>query len=206
MVCVFIKKTPQVAVKCPAECGNPYQAEETTTDPNTGVTTTALATKYGYPQADNFKAGKCTGNFPLRYLQKTHPAVKIHCVDQMDDMKGSVLDKTAAAAVYDVDVLKRLIKASGDCKLKLVGELFGPQEYGYAFPKNSPLTQDFSEAILYQRDEHVHAQHYPEFFEVRYFKIFFDFSVILNDLSIRSNRISFTKNTPKHKNPTKKTK
>jgi hypothetical protein len=82
-------------------------------------------------------------------------------------MKEAVLDETAAAAVYDVDVLKRLIKASGDCKLKLVGELFGPQEYGYAFPKNSPLTQDFSEAILYQRDEHVHAQHYPEFFEVR---------------------------------------
>lgn len=45
-------------------------------------------------------------------------------------MVDAVLDGSATAAIYDVDVLMLLAKNS-DCQVELVGDVFGPQEYGY---------------------------------------------------------------------------
>merc|ERR1719160_214391 len=78
-------------------------------------------------------------------------------------MGQAVKEGRAAAAMYEEPILELI--ASQDCaNLRVVGSIFGPQEYGYVFPKGSLLAEHVSAAITHMRMEGIHEELHPKYF------------------------------------------
>lgn len=93
-----------------------------------------------------------TVNYVIRYVQQNLAQLQMVRVNGYLEMTKAVLEGRADAAVYDETALRWLAQQSScGAQLDVVGEIFGPQEYGYAFPKDSSLREPVSEAITYLR-------------------------------------------------------
>ena len=52
------------------------------------------------------------------------------------------------AVVYDAPNLLYFTKGEGQGKVRAVGKIFEPQDYGLALPQGSPLREEVNRAIL----------------------------------------------------------
>ncbi|CAD7928494.1 unnamed protein product [Amoebophrya sp. A120] len=96
-------------------------------------------------------------NVPRQFIESNFPTVDVIQANGFVDVADKVKDGQAQAGVYDEPVLQWLAakdearRSCSDLPLEVTGDLFGPQEYAYAFPKNSPLRDAVSEAVTYLR-------------------------------------------------------
>jgi len=98
-------------------------------------------------------------NVPKQWIESNGRSTKISRASGYLEMADMVMGEKVDGAVYDEPALTWLAGQS-DCssKLQVVGDLFGPQEYAYAFPKGSVLRDAVSEAVTYLR-----TSKYPDF-------------------------------------------
>ena len=89
---------------------------------------------------------------PKQFMEFNFHNVEVVRASGYIEMANLVLEGKAEAAVYDETALEWL-EAQSSCfkKLEVTGVQFGPQEYGYAFPKGSVLREAVSEAVTYLR-------------------------------------------------------
>ena len=107
-------------------------------------------------------------NFAQTYLRTKYPDIKVYCeYGNYFELALSVAGGRTKAAIYDAPLLEYLVANDPDyaCGLEVVGDIFGPQEYAYAFPKSSLLREPFSEAITHSRGaDGLHEKLHPRYF------------------------------------------
>merc|ERR1719359_558798 len=105
----------------------------------------AITCPSGAPPPEDF-------NFITRYLADNYYDLfqRAKCYDSRAEMAEGVRAKEAIAAFDDAGMLDYIAKRS-KCELQTAGSLFGLQEYGYVFPKNSKLRDPFNSAIAKTR-------------------------------------------------------
>ena len=67
-------------------------------------------------------------------------------------------DREIDAMVYDAPALHYYASHEGEGKVKIVGKLFEPQDYGIALPLNSPYRQDINVALLKLKEDGTYQE------------------------------------------------
>ena len=68
------------------------------------------------------------------------------------------------AVVYDAPVLLYYASHEGKGKVQTVGSIFRKENYGIAFPANSPLRKPVNEALLKLKENGTYDQLYAKWF------------------------------------------
>jgi polar amino acid transport system substrate-binding protein len=90
----------------------------------------------------------------------------IHHVEVRDiEMAYQLLESGQAdAVVYDAPVLLYYAAREGQGKVRMVGNLLSPEEYGIAMPTSSPLREAVNQSLLELRADGTYQQLYEKWF------------------------------------------
>jgi len=84
--------------------------------------------------------------------------VKYEGVKAIDDCYKGIRDDTFDAVVYDSPVLTYYATQTAPGTVDLVGAVLQPEDYGIAFPNESPLREDADETLLKMREDGTYGQ------------------------------------------------
>ena len=82
-----------------------------------------------------------------------------------DEAYKALTDDTADAVVYDAPALEYFESHDGKGKVKTVGEIFKPENYGIALPKDSVLRDKVDQALLSIQEDGTYATIRAKWFE-----------------------------------------
>ena len=102
------------------------------------------------------KVATVIGTTAEKYLNSEH-------LDQIgyktkEEVYLALNDREIDAMVYDAPALHYYASQEGEGKVKIVGKLFDPQDYGIALPLNSPYRQDINVALLKLKEDGTYQQ------------------------------------------------
>ena len=85
-------------------------------------------------------------------------------VKTIEDAYALIETQQLDAIVYDSPVLRYYAAKTGQGKVRVVGTLLKPEEYGIALPAGSPLREDVNRALLALQADGTYAQLYVRWF------------------------------------------
>ena len=102
------------------------------------------------------------GSTADEYLQR----IGIHAatVSTIDDAYPLLEAGKTDAIVYDAPVLRYYEARSGSGKVKVVGTIFNPEDYGIALPNDSPLRENINRTILMLKEDGTYQRIYEFWF------------------------------------------
>ena len=68
------------------------------------------------------------------------------------------------AVVFDAPILAYYVNAQQDSNARLVGKVFLPENYGFALPSNSPLSEQINQSLLELRENGTYNRVYKKWF------------------------------------------
>jgi ABC-type amino acid transport substrate-binding protein len=103
-----------------------------------------------------------TGSTADEYLQRIgiHAATVSTIQDAYPLLEAGKVD----AIVYDAPVLRYYEARGGSGKVKVVGQIFNPEDYGIALPNDSPLRENINRAILTLKEDGTYQRLYQFWF------------------------------------------
>ncbi|MEZ4671020.1 MAG: transporter substrate-binding domain-containing protein [Anaerolineae bacterium] len=87
-------------------------------------------------------------------------------VDNIEDAYQLLLDERIDAVVYDAPVLQYYANTTGKGRVSVVGSLFDRQDYGIAFPTNSPNRELVDRALLAIFEDGFYDELYTKWFGI----------------------------------------
>lgn len=103
-----------------------------------------------------------TGSTSATYLKENN--IQMIEVDQINQAYDSLLNKQVDAIVFDAPVLLYYAAHEGKGKVEVVGTIFQKENYGIAFPNNSPYRKSINNALLTLQEKGVYQDLYKKWF------------------------------------------
>ena len=102
------------------------------------------------------------GSTADEYLQ--HIGIHATTVTTIQDAYPLLEAGKADAVVYDAPVLRYYEARDGSGRVKVVGQIFNPEDYGIALPNDSPLRENINRAILMLKEDGTYQRIYQFWF------------------------------------------
>ncbi len=103
-----------------------------------------------------------TGSTADEYLQRI--GIHAQTTDTIQDAYPLLEAGKVDALVYDAPVLRYYEARGGSGKVKVVGQIFNPEDYGIALPNGSPLRENINRTILMLKEDGTYQHIYQFWF------------------------------------------
>jgi polar amino acid transport system substrate-binding protein len=120
----------------------------------------------GYKDLYDKRVGTTNGSTSARFLKGK--SIQFTGYDNIRDMFGALERGDLDAVVHDAPILAYYAQTTGRGRFKIVGRVFNPEKYGFAFPQNSPDTEAVSRELLRMRESGDYADLVQVWFGANY--------------------------------------
>ena len=103
-----------------------------------------------YHDLNNKRVGALSGSIAESFLRKQRITYIPYA--NLNKMFKDIGDNTLEAVVHDYPVINNYVYNEGAGKVKLAGKIFEKEKYGIILPKESPLTEEVNEALLFLQE------------------------------------------------------
>ena len=100
----------------------------------------------GPDELGSVKVGSVSNSAPARYLEQT--GVFFRGYDTLNDAITALVNGDIDAVVYDAPILSYVVRSGFQGDAIVLPERFELQDYGFGFPEQSELIEDFNQALL----------------------------------------------------------